>query len=166
MLQPKSQTGIPAPLFEKLTDLQPNSPQDDQDLWFQTVDAAAASIRREITRIFDTRLPWPGEYAEARAAAAASGWEGGDRTKTVTSYGVPDLTHLSANSVADRRVMRRLLTEAIRNFEPRLVNPRVVVAADKKGTGLVAEVSGTIRLKRSLEPLTFSVSLEAASAKK
>jgi type VI secretion system lysozyme-like protein len=150
--QPKFVVGASAPLFEKLTDLSPTTGVDDPDLKFQTRESLAASIRREVARIFDTRLPWePDEEDEAARrlpdAAAAS----------VIRYGVADFTHLSVFNLQDRRLMEGALTEAIRRFEPRLQEPKVVLVPGNRPGWVHLEISGRMACQRTLEPVSFQL---------
>lgn len=159
MSQPKSLVGLSAPLLEKLIDLSPNSADDDQDLAFQPRDAVAASIRREIARILDTRLPWRDRASEQAAAIPDERGEmqRPSRFQTVTSYGVADFTHLCVRSQRDRYDIERLILEAVRAFEPRLVNPTVTLV-NRPGVGRVLiEIGGSVQVGRALEPLKFEL---------
>lgn len=163
---PKSLVGLSAPLFEKLVDFHPNPDNDpkrfggpgvdvdDQDLRFQTRDAVIGSIRREVSRIIDTRIPWP---SEAERPDRDGPEREVDLDATSIGFGVPDMTHLCVRSTADRRQIERLVTTAIRSFEPRLENPSVTVLVSAGGLGAAFEISGSVRLGRSLEPLVFEV---------
>ena len=156
MAQPRSLAGLPAPLFEKLIDLTPNSGEDDQDLVFQTRDAATRSILREIARLIDTRLPWTEADEGARANSDATI----DPDSTVMRFGVPDLTHLCIRNTADRRAIEQMVVEAIRRFEPRLIEPRVSIVMSAQADGGRLEVTGNVRLGRSLEPLAFDLDID------
>lgn len=162
MAQPKSLVGLRAPLFERLIDLRPNSPEDAQELSFQTFDAVAASIRREVARILDTRLPWLPEDDDDEAADRLGDDDADhpvtvDPRTTVLRYGLADLTHLCVGNTAERHQIERLIVDAIRTFEPRLEDPTVTVHPLPSGDGAHVEVGGLVRLGRSLEPLVFSL---------
>lgn len=160
MAQPKSLVGLRAPLFERLIDLRPASAEDAQELSFQTFEAVAASIRREVARILDTRLPWMPEDDDDGLGVGDD--DGGppvtvDPRTTVLRYGLPDLTHLCVGNNAERHQIERLLVDAIRTFEPRLEGPSVTIHPLPSGDGAHVEVGGLVRLGRSLEPLVFSL---------
>lgn len=158
MPQPKSLIGHRAPLLEKLIDLNPESAEDAQDLTFQTRDAVAASVTREIARIIDTRLPWPDERLDILDERADENPDDlVDRETTVVRYGVVDISHLCVRNTVERRKIERLMTEAIRRFEPRLIDPVVRIELRRLGDSAHLEISGFIRLGRALEPLTFSM---------
>lgn len=140
-----------------LTDLSPTTGEDDQDLRFQTAGAVIASIRRELARILDTRLPWPEARDTMPAPDDAGMGQPVPRDVTVLRYGVPDLTHLCIRNHAERRQIERLITEAIRNFEPRLEEPAVTVSLRAAGDQVHIDITGNIRLGRALEPVQFSV---------
>ncbi|SOE00400.1 type VI secretion system lysozyme-like protein [Caenispirillum bisanense] len=161
MPQPKSLVGLRAPLFERLIDLRPGSGEDAQDLSFQTHEAVAASIRREVARILDTRLPWLPEDDDDEAPPADDEAEEGmqpvDMRTTVVRYGLPDLSHLCVSNNSERHQIERLILEAVRTFEPRLEEPTVAVHLLPSGDGAHVEIGGMVRLGRSLEPLVFSL---------
>lgn len=165
MTQPKSLVGQRAPLFERLIDLRPASPEDAQELSFQTFDAVAASIRREIARLLDTRLPWlPEEERDTDEGApeddeAEEGAPTADLRTTVVRYGLPDLSHLCVSNNAERHQIERIILEAVRTFEPRLEEPTVAVQLLPSG-GAHVEIGGLVRLGRSLEPLVFSLATD------
>lgn len=140
-----------------LTDLSPTTGEDDQDLRFQTSGAVIASIRRELARILDTRLPWPEARDTAPAPDDAGMGQPIPRDITVLRYGVPDLTHLCIRNHAERRQIERLIVAAIRYFEPRLEEPAVTVSLRAAGDQVNLEISGTVRLGRAMEPVQFSV---------
>jgi len=155
MSQPKSLKGLAAPLFEKLTDLDPKSAVDDPDLRFQTREAVLGSIRREISRLIDTRLPWVSEKPARQPREDGTGRV--DTGRTVLRYGVPDMTHLCVRSLTDRRQIERTILEAIRTFETRLVDPSVTLHVRPLGDGARVEVTGDVRLGHALQPMSFSV---------
>ncbi|WP_207482431.1 type VI secretion system baseplate subunit TssE [Arenibaculum pallidiluteum] len=155
MTQPKSLRGLAAPLFEKLTDLEPNSPVDERDLRFQTREVVLASIRREVSRLIDTRLPW-----QANDGVRSEDASRVDISKTVLRYGVPDMTHLCVRSRADRRQIERAVVDAIRTYEPRLINPAASLHVRPGGDAAHVEISGDVAFGNSLEPLSFSVGVE------
>ena len=149
MTQPRSLVGSAAPLFEKLTDLAPGSAEDDQDLTFQSRDALIASIRRELSRILDSRLPWRDDAPPLPGAGPA----------TVIAYGIPDLTHLCLRKPSDRAAIERLVTEAIRAFEPRLLDPQAHLVITAHQDRAYLDITGAIRTRRALEPLSFHLDI-------
>lgn len=167
MAQPKSLAGLPAPLFEKLTDLHPTTQDDDQDLVFQTKRAVEESIRRELERLLDTRLPWrtaeeieAAETADIEVDDEESAHEPIDREATVLRYGIPDITHLCVRNTLDRFEIERMLTRAVRTFEPRLIDADVTIQLVGLMDAAHLTVSGAIRLGRALEPMSFSLGID------
>lgn len=146
MNQPKSPVAGGALLFEKLTDLTPGD--DDRDQAGRSEAAMRDSIRCELSRLLDSRLPWAPAAAEDPAD-----W----RQSTVTAYGIPDLTHLCLRKMADRAAIERLITTAIRNFEPRLIDPEVRILASPHQDRARLQISGAMRGGRALEPLSFEL---------
>lgn len=144
----KSHPRSAALLFEKLTDLAPGNPEDSRDAIAQTRDALMASIRCELSRILDTRLPWP----HPQGSTATEGIPA-----SVIAYGIPDLTHLCLRKPADRIAIERLIREAIATFEPRLMTPQVRIMASPAQDRAHLDITGVMQFRQALEPLSFRI---------
>jgi len=148
MNRQKPRAGNAALLFEKLTDLAPGSAEDDPETVIQTREALMASIRRELSRVLDTRLPW--------TRSPDDGTPEGDPS-TVVGYGIPDLTHLCLRKQTDRAAVERLITAAVTTFEPRLLTPQVRIVATPAQDRAHLEITGVMQFREVLEPLYFRI---------
>jgi type VI secretion system lysozyme-like protein len=104
----------PMPLFERLQDDAPFVSYEPQVRRTLTADELRASVRAELMRLLNTRR-----------GAARDG-----RPLDVLVYGLPDWSASSAARSADRAALERDVVEAVRAFEPRLVQPRAHIEAD------------------------------------
>lgn len=136
------------PLFDRLVDARPWTRREVPS--HRTLDRfeLRESVRRELERLFNTRssLP-PTRLAEMR---------NGERT--VTDYGIPDLSGFMPANRDHRRDLADLLRRSVAAFEPRLTQPAVEVRQDPEdGEALVVFVDGLLLVDGVPEPITFPV---------
>jgi type VI secretion system lysozyme-like protein len=144
MIEPKIRSGARALLFDRLVDMEPQSQKEVRPLRVLDKKGLKDSVRRELGRLLNTRRPIP----------LASPLEG----KTVLNYGIPDFSALSPHSDDDRRRLETWMREAITNYEPRLVNVKVLVEPPAKDErSLTARIEGSLQLESIREPVAFSV---------
>src|SRR5579864_6435199 len=111
MIEPKIRSGARALLFDRLVDLEPQTQKEIRPLRVLDKKGLKDSVRRELGRLLNTRRPIPlAPHLEER---------------TVINYGIPDFSSLSPHSDNDRKRLEFWMQEAIKNFEPRLVNVKV-----------------------------------------
>ncbi|MFY0565823.1 type VI secretion system baseplate subunit TssE [Archangium lansingense] len=99
--------GVLAPLLSRLLldrgeDAGPPEALDEEEL--------RASVRLEVARVLSTRCTLTLAQAESLAP----------EERSALDYGLPDLGSLSLESPADARRLERLVTLAVKAFEPRL----------------------------------------------
>lgn len=141
--------GAEAPLFERLLDGEPSS---SPSRWHVRLErpAVAASVMRELSRLFNTRTR-PGSRP------------GSDEQGTVVDFGVPDWSAVNPASAAELAALAETLSAKARAFEPRLEGVRVELEPDpvyrRRARGRLA---GLLRLERTLEPVTFFLSLNTS----
>jgi type VI secretion system protein ImpF len=144
MIEPKIRSGARALLFDRLVDLEPQTQKEIRPLRVLDKKGLKDSVRRELGRLLNTRRPIP----------LAPPLE----ERTVINYGIPDFSSLSPHSDNDRRRLEFWMQEAIRNYEPRLVNVKVTVeAAGKDERALTARIDADLQLDTIREPVAFSV---------
>jgi type VI secretion system lysozyme-like protein len=144
MIEPKIRSGARALLFDRLVDLEPQSQKEVRPLRVLDKKGLKDSVRRELGRLLNTRRPIP----------LASPLE----ERTVINYGIPDFSSLSPHSDNDRRRVEFWMQEAIRNYEPRLVNVKVSVEpVAKDERSLTARIDADLQLDTIREPVAFSV---------
>ena len=139
----KPHDGAPAPLFDRLVDLEPMQKSEPFHQRVLDYDGLVGSIRLELSRLLDTRAPQSiEEWAKAE--------------KTVLNYGVPDVTHLSCQDGSDVTLVKRLILAAIEAFEPRLANVRLT--SEKPGPGsrnFSFNLEGEMVIGSMIEPVSF-----------
>lgn len=135
--------GAPTLLFERL--LATDGETGGRPFRVHDREGLRRSIRESLVDLFETRL------SVDRQELAA-------RQRTVIDYGVPDFSHRSARNPEDLRRIASDMEEAARWFEPRLGETSIVVEADPDDiSGLIARVSGKMRIGRIVESVTFSM---------
>ncbi|QCP53534.1 type VI secretion system baseplate subunit TssE [Trinickia violacea] len=106
----------PVPLFERLEDDAPYSPDEPSVQSTLTPDELRDSVRAELVRLLNTRrgkTPAPGR-----------------RPLDVLHYGLPDWSASHAARPADRAALERDIVEAVTAFEPRLAQPQAQIEPD------------------------------------
>jgi type VI secretion system protein ImpF len=98
-------------------------------------------IRQEVTRdlewLLNTRTWWPG------------GLDGEEASRSLLAYGLPDLSTYSSQSASDVDKLCRLVEDAIRTFEPRLLRRSLKV------TLLPSEAAGDFSLRLRIEAILY-----------
>ncbi len=81
-------------------------------------------------------------------------------SRSLITYGLPDLTSLSLLSQDDRNRIRRAVEESISAFEPRLQRVRVSLEAPREqDRGLRFRIDALLRVEPTPEPVTFDAVL-------
>ena len=134
----------PMPLFERLEDDEPFSSEEYHIQRLLSADELRASVRAELMRLLNTR----------RGAAR------GKRPLGVLEYGLPDWSAHSAARSADRSALERDIVDAIRVFEPRLVEPRALVEPDPDAPfRLWLRIVGGLQAGNRVWPVAFAAAL-------
>jgi type VI secretion system protein ImpF len=111
------------------------------------------AVRRDLEWLLNTRHPVVLAPVESQLA------------RSLYMYGIPDVTSMSAKNMQDRQVLLQSMQETILRFEPRLANPRVMLAPqqDEKIPVLRFVIEGLLRVDPSPEQITFGAVVELAS---
>jgi len=132
------------PLFERLEDDEPFTPDEAPVQRTLTPQALRDSVRGELTRLLNTR----------RGAARAG------RPLNVLDYGLPDWSANDAARAGDRSNLERNVLEAITAFEPRLQQPRAQVEPDPEAPWrLRLRIAGTLRTPDGAWPVAWVAQL-------
>jgi type VI secretion system lysozyme-like protein len=135
--------GAPTLLFERL--LATDAESGGKPFRVHDREGLRRSIRESLVDLFETRLSYDRATLETRG-------------RTVLDFGVPDFSHRSARNPEDLRVIARDLADAVAWYEPRLGDPDVTVMPDPDDvSGLVARVTGQMRIGRIVESISFSL---------
>ncbi|PTL82647.1 type VI secretion system baseplate subunit TssE [Vitiosangium sp. GDMCC 1.1324] len=143
MTQSKQLRGFPAPLFDRLMDLETvPAVLDEQEL--------RASVRREVAHALSTRCMLSLEQADALEP----------HERSVLDYGLPDLRTLGSTADAARQ-LERIISRAVEAYEPRLRQLRVSVRLPPEEEGLpVAVITARLVHEPMTEPITFPLQLD------
>lgn len=86
--------------------------------------------------------------------------------RSVYVYGLPDFSNYGAASAPDRAKLLRQLMTAIKLFEPRLLNVRLV-PVESEGTGIQElrfRIEGLLAMDPAPEPVSFDTVVELRSS--
>jgi type VI secretion system lysozyme-like protein len=144
MRDPKPVEGGRALLFERLTDEGPRAPEGEaRPFRVHEVEELKESVRRELSRLLNTRCSVPSHLL-------------GARERSVLDYGIPDFSSLSATSGDDQNRLASIVERTVAAFEPRLRGVRVraesVRAEDR---ALVLRVEAALVVGTHAEPVSF-----------
>ena len=143
---------VRAPLFDRLTDLDPKSAAEPRPL--RTLDRRGLreSVRRELERLLNTRSSLPVDRLEEREE-----W-------TVLEYGIPDLSAFTAADPEDQKRLAAWVTRAVAAFEPRLRDVRAVFERlDTSGRLAEIRIEGLLTVDEVSEPVAFPTLLTVKS---
>ncbi|HKO58950.1 MAG TPA: type VI secretion system baseplate subunit TssE [Thermoanaerobaculia bacterium] len=138
---------VRTPLFDRLVDRDPQpEPHLQRELRpMRTLDRRGLkkSVRRELEQLFNTRCPVAQHHLLGRQ-------------RSVIDYGIPDLAIFSARSHDDRLRIAEILRQAIVAYEPRLIDPRVVVEqVPGEELALMARIEARMITDTVPEPVLF-----------
>lgn len=85
--------------------------------------------------------------------------------RSLYMYGVPDVTSLSAKNIGDREQLLQAMQATIEHFEPRIANPKVMLAPEQEEKIPVLRfvIDGLLRVDPSPEQVSFGAIVELAS---
>jgi type VI secretion system lysozyme-like protein len=145
-------TRVPAPLFDRLVDLDPQVPAEPRPMRTLDPRGLRESVRRELERMLNTRSSLPVDRLDQRAEL------------TVLEYGIPDLSAFSAGSEEDLVRLAAVVARAVAAFEPRLSGVRVrVERLHGEDRALLLRVEGQLAVGRVAEPVSFPVLVRVKS---
>lgn len=148
MSEPRLVRATPAPLFERLTDLNPDISAEVQPLTMLPPEALRASVLREIERLLNTRAPVAAPILE-------------QRVRSTIDYGVPDLSVLGTRDFDSEKRFADAVRQAVEAYEPRLADPSVRLArSTQQSGGVVVQLNGELRLGAIREPVSFEIAVD------
>ncbi len=131
-------------LLDRLLDPDPKNPRPP-GAHAETLRELRAAVLRDLENLLNSR----NSYADLPPSFVEAG-------QSVLTYGLPDLTTLSSRG--DERRLRQAIDNAIRTFEPRLVNVSTtilpVVPTDRT---LRIRVDARLQLEPHSEPVSFDI---------
>jgi type VI secretion system protein ImpF len=153
MARPKGDGPITLSVLDRLIDLDPKRSEELPLSRSQSLREFKANVCRDLEWLFNSRQPL--ETPEL----------GKLLRKSVYAYGLPDITSMSVSNMRDRKRLSQAMEEAVRAFEPRILNPRVTMASteDGKVQRLRFIIEGLLRVDPSPEPVSFDTVLDVSS---
>jgi type VI secretion system lysozyme-like protein len=137
------------PLFDRLTDEDPDTPDELPVQRTLDHEGLEASVYAEINRILTTR------YVQEN-------WNDPERPD---AYGIPDLLDFDPNATQGWPFVENSLLLAIRRYEPRLHNPFVVLQSwDRRTQTVQVSIGGTLETGAVMEPASFPVQVRITPA--
>jgi type VI secretion system protein ImpF len=148
--QPNS--AVTLSLLDRLTDNDPRSPTVEAPLTrAESVRALRAGVRRDLEWLLNTRRN-PDEPGSALS----------ETDNSLYNYGLPDFSTYAIASVKDQTRLVRVLQAAVKTFEPRLANVRVIpLEINPKGLRTMRiRIEGLLLMDPAPEHISFDTTLQ------
>lgn len=138
-------------VLDRLIDLRPDVDREPTSSQTQVLHQLRQTVRRDLENLLNSRCrcrSWPEELTEL--------------SRSMVSYGVPDLSGADIFNSERRRIFLRTVEEVIRKFEPRFTRVKVVEVAnaDLLDRTLRFRIDALLRAYPAPEPIVFDSSLE------
>lgn len=141
-------------VLDRLIDREPRMQSEAPLTRSQSVRIMKAAVQRDLEWLLNTRRIFeePDEGLK-------------EVNKSVYVYGLPDFSTYAIGSQADRAKLVRQITTAIKTFEPRLLNPRVIPVEVNDGgiQQLYFRIEALLAMDPSPEPVSFDTAVELRS---
>lgn len=146
--------GVPAPLFDRLSDFEPTVLEESPPFVNYNEAEVKASVQQECTRVLNTRCKLTkAEYEKLEPIAG--------KYRFPAFFGLPDGTIINPKNPNHAARMERMMAKAIEIFEPRLQNVHVAMSNYEESTQSMAlSVAGDLVIGEVSTPITFPIALE------
>jgi len=151
-LRTQSNSAVTLSVLDRLMDEDPKSPSVEAPLTrAESVRALRAGVRRDLEWLLNTRRN-PDEPGTALV----------ETQKSVFTYGLPDFSTYAIASPQDQAKLVRVLQAAVKLFEPRLANVRVVpIEISPKGLRTMRiRIEGLLLMDPAPEHVSFDTMLQ------
>jgi len=142
-------------VLDRLIDREPRTQAEAPLTRSQSIRIMKAAVQRDLEWLLNSRRIFqePDESLK-------------EVNRSVYMYGLPDFSSYTVASGADRAKLNRQLVSAIKMFEPRLLNVRLVpVESDEKGVQeLRFRIEGLLAMDPAPEPVSFDTIVELRSS--
>lgn len=142
-------------VFDRLVDLEPRSNAEAPLPRAESIRRLRAAVRRDLEWLLNSRRvavpPDPGL---------------GELTKSVYTYGIPDITSISLSNSQDRFRLLGEIRRAVSLYEPRLKDVKVSMLEDeelKNFQRLDFRIEGLLMMDPAPEAIRFDTTLDAVS---
>ncbi|HTZ74017.1 MAG TPA: type VI secretion system baseplate subunit TssE [Candidatus Aquilonibacter sp.] len=142
-------------VLDRLIDREPRMQAEAPLTRSQSIRIMKAAVQRDLEWLLNSRRIFQ-EPDEALKEV----------NRSVYVYGLPDFSSYTVASGADRAKLNRQLVSAIKMFEPRLLNVRIVpVESDEKAVQeLRFRIEGLLAMDPAPEPVSFDTVVELRSS--
>jgi type VI secretion system protein ImpF len=141
-------------VLDRLIDDEPQESRESLAGRFQSIRELEQVVLRDVEALLNSRQETleelPGEFVEA--------------SRSLVTYGLPDLTSMSLQSESDRNRIRRAVEAAISSFETRLKDVHVALEIpQRQNDGLRFRIDALLRIEPAPQPVTFDAILQPNS---
>ncbi len=152
--QSAEQTGALAPLFDRLTDLEPHLTSEPSS--YQILDSLALreSVQRELEMILNTRptVLRPPEDGQGEFISDFA---------LPQFFGLRDFSWFDGSNDLGRRMIGIEIERVVTYYEPRLKNVSALVKKHPMDPiSLIAELTGDLKIGKVLERFTFPITIQ------
>jgi type VI secretion system protein ImpF len=126
----------------------------DLSLRGQSVRELEEAVRRDLQDLLNTRQT-ASEYVP----------ENSELSRSLLTFGLPELSTYNPTVPDHRKQLQEIIEQAIRRFEPRLMNVRVTsISADSAtGRGLRMSIEALLRVSPAPLPITFDTVVKSGT---
>lgn len=140
-------------IIDRLLDFEPKVSTEAPKSRSRSLSELKQAVRRDLEWLLNTRHS-PIEIPE--------GLE--EINKSIAIYGLPDFTGLSSKNADDRKDLIGNIETALRIFEPRFMNLKVVLEEiDDVQRGIRFRIQAILRVEPTPEPVVFDTVLQVGS---
>lgn len=153
MARPRGDGPVTLSVLDRLIDLDPKRSEELPLSRSQSLSKLKASVCRDLEWLFNTRQPLEAPTLNKSLK------------NSLYCYGLPDISSMSVASMRDRKKLTLAMEEAVKLFEPRILNPRITMAVTEEGKvqRLKFIIEGLLRVDPGPEPVSFDAVLDVAS---
>lgn len=146
-------TRITLSVFDRLIDLDPASSTE--------IEASRAASLRELKNAVRRDLEW---LLNTRCHADDDVSENAEVRRSVAFYGLPDILGMSPKNPAEQKRLTKALETAIKQFEPRFLNPIVTLEpVDAVERQLRFRIEASLDIEPTPETVVFDTVLQTGS---
>jgi type VI secretion system protein ImpF len=142
-------------VLDRLIDREPRAMSEAPLSRSQSIRMMKAAVQRDLEWLLNSRRIFQ-EPDEALKEV----------NRSLYVYGLPDFSTYAVAAASDRTKLSRQIVSAIKLFEPRLLNPRIVpIESSEAGVQeLRFRIEGLLAMDPSPEPVSFDTVLELRSS--
>ena len=148
-----SEVRITPSIIDRLLDFEPKVSTEAPKSHSRNLRELKQSVKRDLEWLLNTRHS---------GDKIPEGLE--EVNKSVAIFGLPDFTGLSSKNSDDRKNLIGSIETALRIFEPRFMNVKVVLLdLDEIERGVKFQIQATLRVEPTPEPVVFDTILQVGS---